>query len=200
MITLGAKFGGPEETAFMAAYRKVATTIEGLRGGKFEEWGGVIAGVNVVFYVPGSVIADSGLTVIGPGRFSRKQKLLLVNVPVPKTILQDLEGSISFLIEALHKANAVAANVFSRKGLEPFDFETAEAMVERVKELTVGNGSGSINIQRKYQSNSRSQGSAIAAILATSESDKEKLKAVRDLSEHGKGGQCCNETGSHLVQ
>ena len=53
MITLGANFGGPDDTAFKRAWTRVAIAIGETRGGEVEEWEGTVPGVNVVFYVPG---------------------------------------------------------------------------------------------------------------------------------------------------
>jgi hypothetical protein len=100
---------------------------------------GSAPGVNVVFYVPGSVAQYENLTKIEASRFSRKQKLLLVAVPVPKEVAQ-AGGSIDFVIAALHQANAIAAEVFAKKGSDPFDLAKAEAIVGRVKEALVVQG------------------------------------------------------------
>jgi hypothetical protein len=42
-------------------------------------------------------------------------------------------GSVEFVIDSLHQANAIAAETFARKGDEPFDLTRAEAIVEQVK-------------------------------------------------------------------
>jgi len=88
--------------------------------------------VNVVFYVPGS-LGGFDIPKIEASRFSRKKKLLLVAVPVPPEVAQ-AGGSVEFIIDALHKANAIAAAVFARKGNEPFDLARAEAIVEKVRQ------------------------------------------------------------------
>ncbi|MCX5677327.1 MAG: hypothetical protein NTX87_20275 [Planctomycetota bacterium] len=89
--------------------------------------------VNVVFYVPGSLDTYGSLGQIEAARFSRKKKLLLVAVPVPPEVAQ-AGGSVEFVIDALHKANAIATEVFAHKGTEPFDLAKAEAIVEKVRE------------------------------------------------------------------
>ena len=100
--------------------------------GRFFELGSAPA-VNVIFYVPGSLIGYDDLKKIEPARFSRKQKLLLVAVPVPKDVAES-GGSIDFVIDALHKANAIAAEVFAKKGVGAFDLAKAEMLVEKVRE------------------------------------------------------------------
>ena len=94
--------------------------------------------VNVVFYVPGS-LGDFDIPKIEASRFSRKQKLLLVAVPVPREEVES-GGSVEFVTGALHEANRIAAETFARKGSEPFDFERAEAIVERVRQSLVDQG------------------------------------------------------------
>ena len=94
--------------------------------------------LNVVFYVSGS-LGDFDITKIEASRFSRKQKLLLVAVPVPKEVVES-GGSVEFVISALHEANRIAAETFSRKGTEPFDFAKSESIVEKVKQKLVDQG------------------------------------------------------------
>jgi hypothetical protein len=135
MISIGADFGGPKmgESPLGLIIRSAMNAAANVRG----DWAeGSAPGVNVVFYVPGSVAQYENLTKVEASRFSRKQKLLLVAVPVPKEIEND-GGSVEFVIDALHKANAIAADVFAKKGSEPFDLAKAEAIVERVKEALV---------------------------------------------------------------
>jgi hypothetical protein len=140
MITTGADYGGPEhfDCIFLEMDRSVGQAMFELRGGDVEEWEGKIPGVNVVFYVPGSVMDHASVTKIEAARFSRKRKLLLVNVPVPREVIWDREKSLSFIIDALHKANAIAAEVFAHKGSEPFDFQKAEAIVEHARNVVAG--------------------------------------------------------------
>jgi hypothetical protein len=92
---------------------------------------GISPGLNVVFYVPGSLGDFSNVTKIAAGRFSRKQKLLLVEVPVPRDVAES-GGSVEFVIDALRQAIVIAAEVFARKGHEPFDPARANAIVDRV--------------------------------------------------------------------
>ena len=86
--------------------------------------------MNVVFYVPGS-LGDFDIPKIEASRFSRKQKLLLVAVPVPKAVVQS-GGSVEFVMAALHQPNALAAEVFACKGVGVFDLAQAEAILEKV--------------------------------------------------------------------
>src|SRR4029450_2297709 len=100
-------------------------------------------GVNVVFYVPGS-LGDFDIPGIQASRFSRKEKLVLVAVPVPQEVAE-AGGAVGFVVDALRRANEIAAQVFARKGAEPFDLAGAEALVEKVREALVAReGAGQV--------------------------------------------------------
>jgi hypothetical protein len=132
MISIGIHNNGPElegspiDELLGATMRAVSVA----RGKGYEAHAS--PAVNVVFYVPGS-LGGFDIPKIEESRFSRKQKLVLVAVPVPSEVAQ-AGGSVEFVIDALHKANAIAAEVFARKGKEPFDLAKAEAIVEKVRE------------------------------------------------------------------
>jgi len=132
MITLGAYYGGPElhDSAIWLLVGSAMRAAARVRGDWTE---GAAASVNVVFYVPGSLDTYSALKRIEPARFSRKKKLLLVAVPVPPEVAQ-AGGSVEFIVDALHKANAIAADVFAHKGTDSFDLAKAEAIVEKVRQ------------------------------------------------------------------
>jgi hypothetical protein len=135
MISIGVDFMGPEhpETAIGQLLLAASRRVQEHRG-DYESYPG--PRVNVVFYVPGSLGDFPNITKVAAGRFSRKQKLLLVEVPVPRDVAES-GGSVEFVISALRQANAIAADVFARKGPEPFDLAKAEAIVKRVKEALV---------------------------------------------------------------
>jgi hypothetical protein len=136
LITLGAKFGGPEhdDFAFDHAWMAVANALTLMYGLKYTEWQGKVSGVNVIFHVAGSVVGKSMIPPFGPARFLSKKRLLLVDVPVPDDIIHDFDKSFSFLVDALHKANHVAAEVYTKKGSEPFDLARAETLVNSAAE------------------------------------------------------------------
>lgn len=151
MISIGTHYRGPElngsriERQLRALSRSIRNECGAFVGGKdiagldnssrpsgllFEV--GSVPSINVVYYIPGS-LGDFQIPKIEASRFSRKQKLLLVAVPVPKEIVES-GGSVEFIINSLHQANAIAADVFARKGTEPFNFEKAEVIVDKVKQ------------------------------------------------------------------
>lgn len=130
MISVGAHYRGPEldGSPVDLLIRGAAKALKRLRGDGYEAHS--VPSVNVVFYVPGA-LGGFDIPKIEASRFSRKQKLLLVAVPVPKDVAA-AGRSVQFVIDALHKANAIAAEVFAKKGTEPFDL--AKALVEKVKD------------------------------------------------------------------
>jgi len=133
MISIGGHFRGPEleGSPIDKLIGAAMIAVEAARSKGYEAH--ATPAVNVVFYVPGS-LGGFDIPKIEASRFSRKKKLVLVAVPVPPEVAQ-AGGSVEFIIDALHKANAIAADVFARKGKEPFDLARAEATVEKVKQL-----------------------------------------------------------------
>jgi hypothetical protein len=94
--------------------------------------------INVVFYVPGS-FGDFDVPKIEACLFSRKNKALLIAVPVPKDAVES-GGSVEFVIGALHEANRIAAESFAKKKLDGFNFDKAESLVEEVRKALVERG------------------------------------------------------------
>ena len=132
MISIGCGFGGPglSQAAIGKLLLAASRLVEEYRGNYAE---GSIPEVNVVFYIPGPVANFPPLDAPRAGRFSRKRKLLLVEVYVPRDVAE-AGGSVEFVTNSLRRANAIAAEVFARKGTEPFDPARANAIVDRVSE------------------------------------------------------------------
>jgi hypothetical protein len=133
MISIGAHYRGPEldESPIDRLIRTAATSVKRVRGDGYESHSS--PAVNVVFYVPGSLGDFPPLDAPRAGRFSRKQKLLLVEVYVPKEQVAS-GGSVPFVIDALRKSCAIAAEVFEKKKAGAFDLAKANAIVDRVQE------------------------------------------------------------------
>ncbi len=156
MISIGAQFGAPEHAraSIRRAIFAAMDAISDERGpwvgeddfgpgdpqpatGKYFAVGSAPA-VNVIFYVPGSVLTYSDLGQMEAARFSRKQKLLLVAVPVPPEMINSPDA-LDFVIGALHKANAIAAEVFAEKNVGVFDLQKADELVEKARaEIAAG--------------------------------------------------------------
>src|SRR5258708_29029749 len=102
MITTGLFCGGPElfNAAIGKAFRRVATSISDICEDESE---GKTAGVHVGFYVDGSAGRYDEVKGLSAARFSRKKKLLLVNVRVPKAVVNDFDKAFHFLLDSLHK-------------------------------------------------------------------------------------------------
>jgi len=156
MISIGAHFRGPElsgsriKQLLMAAMRALKKERGPLVGtddfgpcdprptsGPYVELGAAPE-VNVVFYVPGS-LGDFDIPKIEASRFSRKQKKLLVAVPVPKEEAES-GGSVEFVIDALHQANRIAAETFARKRAGEFDLARADAIAEKIRQSLIAQG------------------------------------------------------------
>lgn len=148
MIGIGEHYGGPEVTRIEQLFRATAGALSDARGpwvgtddfgrcdpvpesGPYFKDGDAPA-VNVVFFVPGSINSFDDLKQIEAARYSRKKKLLLVAVPVPRAVAAS-GGSVEFVIGALRRANAIAAEVFAKKGSEPYNTAEAERIVSEVE-------------------------------------------------------------------
>jgi hypothetical protein len=132
MISMGCDFGGPglSQGEFGQMLLAASRLVEVHRGVYTE---GSIPEVNVVYYVPGSITDFPPLDAPRAGRFSRKQKLLLVEVYVPKEQVAS-GGSVEFIIDALRQACVIASEVFEKKKAGPFDLAKANAIIDRVRD------------------------------------------------------------------
>ena len=137
MITTGNHFRGPE-LENSRIWNLLGATMRAVIAARGECEEGSSPGVNVVFYVPGS-LGDFDIQRIEASRFSRRQKLVLVAVPVPKEVVE-VGGSREFVIDALHQANMIAVETFARKKAGQFDLDRAEAIVEKVSQSLVDQG------------------------------------------------------------
>ena len=109
MISIGAVFGGGE-----LSDSRIDREISNMRFPEKDT--GLPMSLNVVFHVPGSII---GLDWAGvrTGRFSKKEKMLMVQVAVPEEVKQSADIR-SFLFASLRNAVLVAAPFFQKKGIE----------------------------------------------------------------------------------
>ena len=132
MISIGIRLKGPElrkspiDQALTAALNAAIEARGEFRVGDEPS-------VNVVFLVPGSLGAPE-FDYLREGKFSAKDRLLLVEAPLP-TKAMNCEAITSFIVDALHGANAVAFDFFRRRGKEQFPLEKAEALVKHIQRL-----------------------------------------------------------------
>ena len=131
MITIGVVYGGPEsrDSDVFDALTAVSKAAISARG-DFEF--GSAPAVNVVFHVPGS-LSRPDWDGMRDARFSRKKKLLMVQVALPDEVVSS-DRAIHFIIEALHGANAVAFDVYQKKGMQ-YPLREAETVVNKIEEL-----------------------------------------------------------------
>ena len=89
-------------------------------------------GINVVFHVPGRLLAPDW-SELRIERFSRKKQLLLVSVPVPQEIIgSDLSLIHRFVVESLRSASNLALEVFHDKGIA-FPIADAEKLFAQTR-------------------------------------------------------------------
>ena len=134
MITIGADYFGPElrdSKLFDVLSATMKATVDAR--GDFEF--GSTPAVNVVFHVPGS-LGGPDWRGSRDGTFSRKEKMLMVQVAVPEELISS-DAAIDFIIESLRGANAIAFDSYEEHGLQ-FPLREAEALVSRIEELVKG--------------------------------------------------------------
>jgi hypothetical protein len=130
MISIGVDLYGPE-LKDSKADRLVTATMKAAMQCRSPFEFGTSPAVNVAFYVPGS-LGSPDWDGIRDSTFSRKRQLLLVQVAVPSKLVNS-PALKEYLLESLHEANALAFEVFRRKGLR-FRLAEAESLVHGIKE------------------------------------------------------------------
>lgn len=130
MITLGLNLGGPENQNWpiLDAWKKLAQSVARLAG-EPKTWRKHVPGVNVVYFVPGSVIRHETVQETRVARFSRKEKLIITNVLVPSAIARVYDEAFVLLVKELLKSVDLASMVFHEKGVHGFDGEAAKRIV-----------------------------------------------------------------------
>ena len=172
MITIGGHYRGSElETSFIRrVLSAVAKTVAVYSGERAE---GSEPTVNVVFYVPGS-LGRFEIPRVEASRFSRKQKLLLVAVPVPPEMVNS-SGALDFVMDSLHKANAIAAEVFAKKNVGIFDLAKGDELVEKAR-AEIATGKYEKQVADAIAKMSESTQNALAAIAKAKEASANKPK------------------------
>jgi hypothetical protein len=108
-ITIGAVFGGGELSG---------TSIDrALRGFTFPPDDSLPFSLNVVFHVPGSIVGGPDYVGMRTAKFSRKQKMLMIQVAVPKEMV-DSPDVRAFLFSSVREAVFTAAPFLRKKGVE----------------------------------------------------------------------------------
>lgn len=144
MITTGLCLGGPEqqEWGVAQAWGCLERGIEKYAG-EPKRWRNRVPGVNVIYFVPGSVMTHESVTILKAVRFSRKSKLLIVNAPIQPDSARDYHQSLSIMISAVRESIDLAKDAFARKGAEPFDVTRAsEILSSAVEKVLSANSCG----------------------------------------------------------
>jgi hypothetical protein len=135
MIATGGFYCGPElrESPINKRLMAIGRAIKMARG----DWKqGDTPGVVVVFVVPGS-LGDVNFTGQRITLFSRKKKLLQIEVAVPNELVT--VGDVdSFVLDAVRQAIRTAAEHFERKKAGVFDVAEASVIVDAVSRSLSG--------------------------------------------------------------
>lgn len=111
MIYIGRILGGPELQDDAPVNRAIAKLCR-LRGPAGE---GEFGSLDVVFHVAGSLLAPE-FCGVRTGRFSRKRRMLQVQIAVPKAVVAS-EDPYPILAARMLEAVRVAAPVFAKAGI-----------------------------------------------------------------------------------
>lgn len=134
MISIGSVLEGPE-LRHSSIDEALAKAMEAAVESRDHFELGSAPSVNVVFYVPGS-LGRPDWDLLRSGRFSRKDKLLMVQVAVPEDIVSS-DSAVDFVINSLYGANAIALDEFGEKGME-YPLAEAEELVGKIRERLTG--------------------------------------------------------------
>lgn len=127
MISIGAVFKGPELQGSQID-RLILAASKALK----EQRGtlGQTPWVNAVFIIPGS-LGSADFDELRYGDYSKKNKAVVVQIPVPKKVVEGSADPVAFIVDALRGANAMAFEFFRRQG-EEFPLRDAEALVDKI--------------------------------------------------------------------
>jgi hypothetical protein len=128
MISIGAIYNGPElkDSRINRALRATSKSVDALRGPLKL---GDTPVVNAVFVVAGS-FGPPGFDCPEYGKFSARDKAVVVQLPVPRSVLEGNDYT-TFIVDSLRGANAMAFHFFEERG-EKFPLREAEALVTSV--------------------------------------------------------------------
>ncbi len=115
MISIGVQMGGPEQkdAPIEKALMKAMNVAQKMRDPTYKD--GAEGWVNPIFIVPGS-IWNADFEGYKLGKFSQKQKGLLVQIAVPQAVA-DGQNIQQFIGEALREAVRIAAEYFTLKDI-----------------------------------------------------------------------------------
>jgi hypothetical protein len=127
VIQISQIYGGPEVTG--SKIDRVLTRVDQLVAGGGE---GPSGSLDIVFHVHGSLLAPEH-SGVRTGRFSKKERMLMLQIAVPKEVVEKDEADIEqFLLASLKEAVDMAALVFRRHKI-PYDQEGYLAQIRRAQ-------------------------------------------------------------------
>lgn len=125
-LYLGADYGGPEISKSYTDI-KISRLMQFVKKNRTENR--EKASLNVVFYKSGSICKNE-FTGLRTAKFSKKEKMLMVQVAVPEGISD--EELDKFLFASLREAAELAKPKFLKAGIE-FEIENYCNLVDRVE-------------------------------------------------------------------
>ncbi len=127
---IGQVYGGPELKG--SRIDRVLAKVTRLVG-EGEE--GAFGSLDVVFHVPGSIGAPEH-TGIRTGRFSKRERMLMLQIAVPREVLTKEEPEIEeFVMASLNEVVRLATPVFQRAGI-PYKEQEYLSLLEGIKART----------------------------------------------------------------
>lgn len=127
MMYISRFYGGPELAE--SKFDRVIAKVTSLRGAGKE---GPFGSLDVVFHVPGSIL-DPEHSGIRTGRFSKKERMLMLQIAVPREILEQEEPEIqAFLLASLREAVRMATPVFQRAKI-PYSEEEYFSLLDKIR-------------------------------------------------------------------
>jgi len=125
-IFVGAVYGGGGETSFSAALSSIRRIVKVQRPEQRVDLGDI----DLVFHVPGSV-RKPDYHGVRTGRFSRKERMLMIQVAVPEKELEG-ENPECFIFWAMREAVSMAAAKFKKANI-PFSVTDHLALIDTVE-------------------------------------------------------------------
>jgi len=136
-LYIGAIFGGPEvpDSACYAALGRLGRRSDAALRRARRSAGKAApsdrqGGLDIVFHVPGSIIKPE-FSGERTGKFSRRERLLMVQIAVPAELVWSPKVE-HFMLEALRRSIRLAKPVYDKAGI-PFSVERYTELVDRMQ-------------------------------------------------------------------
>lgn len=126
-LYLGSVVGGPEDIPAETLFGEISALIIAHRD---KTPISTKAGLNIVFHFPGSICPVT-FKGIRTAKFSRKQKLLMVQVAVPEEVAAS-NNADAFTLDSIREAIRLAKPIFEKAAID-FPMEDQLAFVDQIE-------------------------------------------------------------------